>query len=40
VFLAQSIRAKLLTTGSKLAKEAELPGLPRLNLNLRAESLR
>jgi uncharacterized protein YacL len=27
VFLAQSIRAKLLTTDSNLAKEAELPGV-------------
>lgn|GEM_PF-6449765 len=40
VFLAQSIRAKLLTSDCNLAKEAELPGVPWLNLNLRAESLR
>jgi len=40
VFLAQSIRAKLLTTDSPLAKEAELPGVTRLNFNLHAKSLR
>jgi uncharacterized protein YacL len=40
VFLAQSIRAKLLTTDYNLAKMAEFHGVPWLNLNLLAKSLR
>ncbi|MSU67212.1 MAG: hypothetical protein CK548_00375 [Opitutia bacterium] len=40
MFLAQSLRSKLLTTDSNLAKEAELHGVTWLNLNLRAKSLR
>jgi uncharacterized protein YacL len=40
VFLAQSMRAKLLTTDYNLAKVAEFHGVPWLNLNLLAKSLR
>jgi uncharacterized protein YacL len=40
VFLAQSMRAKLLTTDYNLAKIAEFHGVPWLNLNLLAKSLR
>lgn len=40
VFLAQSMRAKLLTTDFNLAKMAEFHGVPWLNLNLLAKSLR
>ncbi len=40
VFLAQSMRAKLLTTDYNLAKMAEFHGVPWLNLNLLARSLR
>ena len=40
VFLAQSMRAKLLTTDYNLAKMAEFHGVPWLNLNHRARSLR
>jgi uncharacterized protein YacL len=40
VFLAQSMRAKLLTTDYNLAKMAEFHGVPWLNLNLLAKSLR
>jgi uncharacterized protein YacL len=39
VFLAQSMRAKLLTTDYNLAKMAEFHGVPWLNLNLLAKSL-
>ncbi|MBL9213792.1 MAG: PIN domain-containing protein [Opitutaceae bacterium] len=40
VFLAQSMRAKLLTTDYNLAKLAEFHGVPWLNLNSLAKSLR
>ena len=40
VFLAQSMRAKLLTTDYNLAKMAEFHGVPWLNLNKLAKSLR
>lgn len=40
VFLAQSMRAKLLTTDYNLAKMAEFHGVAWLNLNLLAKSLR
>jgi uncharacterized protein YacL len=40
VFLAQSMRAKLLTTDFNLAKMAEFHGVPWLNLNALAKSLR
>jgi uncharacterized protein YacL len=40
VFLAQSMRAKLLTTDYNLAKMAEFDGVPWLNLNALAKSLR
>jgi uncharacterized protein YacL len=40
VFLAQSMRAKLLTTDYNLAKMAEFHGVTWLNLNLLAKSLR
>lgn len=40
VFLAQSMRAKLLTTDYNLAKLAEFHGVPWLNLNTLARSLR
>lgn len=40
VFLAQSMRAKLLTTDYNLAKLAEFHGVPWLNLNVLAKSLR
>lgn len=40
VFLAQSMRAKLMTTDYNLAKMAEFHGVPWLNLNLLAKSLR
>lgn len=40
VFLAQSMRAKLLTTDFNLAKMAEFHGVPWLNLNDLAKSLR
>lgn len=40
VFLAQSMRAKLLTTDYNLAKMAEFHGVPWLNLNLLAKALR
>lgn len=40
VFLAQSMRAKLLTTDYNLAKLAEFHGVPWLNLNALAKSLR
>ncbi|MEO6569002.1 MAG: PIN domain-containing protein [Opitutaceae bacterium] len=40
VFLAQSMRAKLLTTDYNLAKMAEFQGVPWLNLNALAKSLR
>lgn len=40
VFLAQSMRAKLLTTDYNLAKMAEFHGVPWLNLNVLAKSLR
>jgi uncharacterized protein YacL len=40
VFLAQSMRAKLLTTDYNLAKMAEFHGVPWLNLNALARSLR
>ncbi|HTT57626.1 MAG TPA: PIN domain-containing protein [Opitutaceae bacterium] len=40
VFLAQSMRAKLLTTDYNLAKMAEFHGVPWLNLNNLARSLR
>lgn len=40
VFLAQSMRAKLLTTDYNLAKLAEFHGVPWLNLNSLARSLR
>ena len=40
VFLAQSMRAKLLTTDFNLAKMAEFQGVPWLNLNELARSLR
>jgi uncharacterized protein YacL len=40
VFLAQSMRAKLLTTDYNLAKVAEFHGVTWLNLNLLAKSLR
>lgn len=40
VFLAQSMRAKLLTTDYNLAKMAEFHGVPWLNLNGLAKSLR
>lgn len=40
VFLAQSMRAKLLTTDYNLAKLAEFHGVQWLNLNLLAKSLR
>lgn len=40
VFLAQSMRAKLLTTDYNLAKMAEFHGVPWLNLNTLAKSLR
>jgi uncharacterized protein YacL len=40
VFLAQSMRAKLLTTDYNLAKMAEFHGVPWLNLNSLARSLR
>ena len=39
VFLAQSMRAKLLTTDYNLAKMAEFQGIPWLNLNKLAKSL-
>lgn len=39
VFLAQSMRAKLLTTDYNLAKMAEFHGVPWLNLNALAKSL-
>src|SRR5581483_2501828 len=38
VFLAQSMRAKLLTTDYNLAKMAEFHGVPWLNLNSLAKS--
>ena len=40
VFLAQSMRAKLLTTDYNLAKMAEFHGVSWLNLNALAKSLR
>ncbi|MES2696952.1 MAG: PIN domain-containing protein [Verrucomicrobiota bacterium] len=40
VFIAQSMRAKLLTTDYNLAKMAEFHGVPWLNLNVLAKSLR
>jgi uncharacterized protein YacL len=40
VFLAQSMRGKLLTTDYNLAKLAEFHGVPWLNLNALAKSLR
>jgi uncharacterized protein YacL len=40
VFLAQSMRAKLLTTDYNLAKMAEFHGVPWLNLTLLAKALR
>ncbi|MEY4940501.1 MAG: hypothetical protein RIQ93_2236 [Verrucomicrobiota bacterium] len=40
IFLAQSMRAKLLTTDYNLAKMAEFHGVPWLNLNALAKSLR
>lgn len=40
VFLAQSMKAKLLTTDYNLAKMAEFHGVPWLNLNILAKSLR
>ena len=40
VFLAQSMKAKLLTTDYNLAKVAEFHGVPWLNLNALAKSLR
>ncbi|MFI5356885.1 MAG: PIN/TRAM domain-containing protein [Opitutales bacterium] len=40
VFLAQSMKAKLLTTDYNLAKMAEFHGVPWLDLNLLAQSLR
>lgn len=40
VFLAQSLRAKLLTTDYNLAKMAEFHGVPWLNLNQLAQALR
>ena len=40
VFLAQSMRAKILTTDYNLAKMAEFHGVPWLNLNALAKSLR
>jgi uncharacterized protein YacL len=40
VFLAQSMRAKLLTTDYNLAKMAEFQGVPWMNLNALAKSLR
>jgi uncharacterized protein YacL len=40
VFLAQSMRAKLLTTDFNMAKMAEFQGVPWLNLNALAKSLR
>ena len=40
VFLAQSMRARLLTTDSNLAKMAEFHGVPWLNLNHLAAALR
>jgi uncharacterized protein YacL len=40
VFLAQAMRAKLLTTDYNLAKMAEFHGVPWLNLNALAKSLR
>lgn len=40
VFLAQSMRAKLLTTDYNLAKMAEFHGVPWLNLNQLAKALR
>jgi len=40
VFLAQSMRAKLLTTDFNLAKMAEFQGVPWLNLNQLAKALR
>ena len=40
VFLAQSMKAKLLTTDYNLAKMAEFHGVPWLNLNALAKSLR
>jgi uncharacterized protein YacL len=40
VFLAQAMRAKLLTTDYNLAKMAEFQGVPWLNLNALAKSLR
>jgi uncharacterized protein YacL len=40
VFLAQSMKAKLLTTDYNLARMAEFHGVPWLNLNLLAKSLR
>jgi uncharacterized protein YacL len=40
VFLAQSMRAKLLTTDYNMAKLAEFHGVPWLNLNALAKSLR
>ncbi len=40
VFLAQSMRAKLLTTDYNLAKMAEFHGVPWLNLNALAKGLR
>ena len=39
IFLASSMRAKLLTTDYNLAKMAEFQGVPWLNLNLLAKSL-
>lgn len=39
IFLASSMRAKLLTTDYNLAKMAEFQGVARLNLNLLAKSL-
>lgn len=40
VFLAQSMRAKLLTTNYNLAKLAEFHGVPCLNLNILGKALR
>ena len=40
VFLAQSMKAKLLTTDYNLAKMAEFHGVPWLNLNALAKSVR
>jgi uncharacterized protein YacL len=40
VFLAQTMRAKLMTTDFNLAKMAEFHGVPWLNLNLLSKSLR